>query len=372
MFIITWFFIVNMRKPTQVLIVVLFFAGLWFSSSTTQDPPEGAYWVGEKDVEYSYTSNGTFIVGYVNGTIFERFEADRAVNENWSDTDSAQCAGNFGNSNTGYVTIDITNSLPPSSEIKKIRNIAKLGNCGCADPSNCKLFQWNYTSSSWVEIYDYDSDIPCGTSKTVPVTYTAYPDYFQNGFEKHRFRLTTGYSTTMLHEDKIDFYVEYVPNPTLSVDVGWNLISLPFNNTYNAETLCQAIPGCTVISKFENQKYVSHIKGLPFNMFVIELGYGFFLHSNQISTLSLNGSRITTSTRNITIELERGWNIIAWTSETNTTAETVCDDVHYIARYDPSTGFTTHLKGNPSNNFTVSDCKGYFVWVNQTVNWTHN
>lgn len=354
-----------------VFILVIILTIVWFSSAITQDIPTGAYWVGENDIEHNYTSYGNFVRGYVDGKIVSRFEADRAVNENWSDADNAQCAGNSGNFNTGYVTIDITNSIPPSSEIKKIKNIAKLGNCGCASPSNCKLFQWNYTSSSWVEIYDYDSDIPCGTGKIVPVTYTAYPEYFQDGFEKHRFQLTTGYGITMLHEDKIDFYVEYTSNPTLSVDVGWNLLSLPFNDSYNAETLCQAIPGCTVISKFENQRYVSHIKGLPFNMFVIELGYGFFMHSNQNSTLSLKGSRISSSLRNITVELERGWNIIAWTSETNTTAEAVCDDVQYIARYDPSTGFTTHMKGNPSNDFKVFDCKGYFIWVNQTLNWTH-
>ena len=160
----------------------------------------------------------------------------------------------------------------------------------------------------------------------------------------------------------------------VSVQVGWNLLSLYANDTHDSETLCQLVTGCTVVSKFENQKYVSHIKGLPFNIFSIVQGYGFFLHSNQVSTIPLSGSRITTPTQNITVELERGWNILAWTSETNTTAEAVCDDIpaQYIAKYSPVTGFTTHLKDNPSNNFTVSEGNGYFVWVNQTLNWTHN
>jgi len=159
----------------------------------------------------------------------------------------------------------------------------------------------------------------------------------------------------------------------VSLVTGWNLFSLYANDSYDSETLCQVVSGCTVISKFENQKYVSHIKGLPFHIFPLTPGYGFFMHSSQTSTIPLSGSRITTPTKNITIELERGWNIIAWTSETNTTAEAVCDDIpaRYIAKYS-ATGFTTHLKDNPSNNFTVSEGNGYFVWVNQTLNWTHN
>ena len=160
----------------------------------------------------------------------------------------------------------------------------------------------------------------------------------------------------------------------VSVDVGWNLLSLYANDSYDSETLCQAVSGCTVVSKFENQGYISHIKGLPFNIFNIAPGYGFFLHSTQAPVIPLSGSRITTPTKNITISLEKGWNIIAWTSATNTTAEAVCDDVpaNYLAKYSSITGFTTHMKDNPSNNFTVSEGKGYFLYSNQTRNWTHN
>ena len=170
-------------------------------------------------------------------------------------------------------------------------------------------------------------------------------------------------------------YLIQILSPTVSMPAGWNIIGLTRNRTYTAETICQNITGCTVTSNYSGGNYHSHIKGLPFNIFPIKFGYGYFIHLSQATTFLQTGDALVSPTKNITVELEEGWNIIAWANEvTNTTAEAVCIDIpsSYISKYEPATGFTTHLKGNPLNNFTVVGGKGYFVWLNQTRNWTHN
>ena len=65
----------------------------------------------------------------------------------------------------------------------------------------------------------------------------------------------------------------------LSLHSGWNLITIPVENTYTAMTLSENITECVMISRFDavNQTYKTYIVGGPPSFdFPILDGYGLF------------------------------------------------------------------------------------------------
>jgi hypothetical protein len=76
----------------------------------------------------------------------------------------------------------------------------------------------------------------------------------------------------------------------LSLQVGWNSISLPHTEGYNAESLCDDIisQGVTAIEidRWHNGGWDGHLCGYPFNDFALERGKGYFVKTSSSGTVT--------------------------------------------------------------------------------------
>ena len=110
------------------------------------------------------------------------------------------------------------------------------------------------------------------------------------------------------------------------LDVGWNLISLPLQETDSlgqavnrtAESLGQLI-GADIVTRWSNasQSYGSHIVGLPINDFALSGSEGFFVHVPAPYTLTMTGSSFLQTTPAISA----GWNLVGFNNPTSTVAD---------------------------------------------------
>ena len=77
---------------------------------------------------------------------------------------------------------------------------------------------------------------------------------------------------------------------SLTLQIGWNSISIPHTDVYNASSLCDEIisQGVTAveIDRWHNGGWEGHICGLPFNHFPIERGTGYFVKTSSAGTVT--------------------------------------------------------------------------------------
>lgn len=154
---------------------------------------------------------------------------------------------------------------------------------------------------------------------------------------------------------------------------GWNLITIPVQNNFNASTLIDYIPGSIMVSYFdaENQTYKSYVTGdpLPYD-FMIKDGYGYFIYMNQEKTIYFLGGIITS----VSVPLYVGYNMIGWYQSYNTTASGLLSAIPgaLIASIFDAVNQTykSYAAGDPPPyDFTVSKGMGIFIWTNQPSNW---
>jgi len=77
---------------------------------------------------------------------------------------------------------------------------------------------------------------------------------------------------------------------------GWNLITVPVENDFTAETLGQHIDGCSVVTLFDatTQTFTTHVVGTPHDDFPIFDGVGYFVYVNTDSISTFIGLDIET------------------------------------------------------------------------------
>jgi hypothetical protein len=158
---------------------------------------------------------------------------------------------------------------------------------------------------------------------------------------------------------------EHVPdiylNPTnISLLTGWNLVTVPLSNTWNASDLVENITGCQSISRWDavNQSYHSYIKDNPLEFdFSIDDGIGYYINANQTSVLSWldSGDPIT----NASINYETGWNLIGWFNDSSINASSLADDINNSDSLEPDQYVVSIGKWNSGNqtyqNYTLGD-----------------
>lgn len=158
---------------------------------------------------------------------------------------------------------------------------------------------------------------------------------------------------------------------TTTLASGWNLISLPISPTtgYTAESLATEINAqggnCNEVDRWLNGGWDSHVKGLPFNNFAINLGAGYFVKCTQSSIWSIQGTPIIQA---IPLNLYVGWNLVAVPyAPVSLTAESMLSEIgaqggncSEVDRW-LNGGWDSHVKGLPFNNFSIDAGKGYFV-----------
>jgi hypothetical protein len=158
---------------------------------------------------------------------------------------------------------------------------------------------------------------------------------------------------------------------TLSFFPGWNLITLPLTpiNPLNAEMLLMAINAqggaCDEIDQWLNGGWNSHTLGLPFGLFPVEMGEGYFVRCSQTSSWVHEGTLLVSGA---TINLTPGWNLVGFPyPEGGYTAEGILDAVIVQGGNCPDIvrwingGWETHTNNLPFNNFSILPGEGYFM-----------
>ena len=154
---------------------------------------------------------------------------------------------------------------------------------------------------------------------------------------------------------------------------GWNLITVPVENSWWASTMSENITGCVMVSRFDavNQTYDSYIVGGPPQFdFLIENGYGYFILVDESSVFSTLGNRISS----VSVPLYIGWNMIGWFQSYDTMASLLAENISgcsMVSWFNASSqSFETYIVGGPPQfDFEVSPGMGVFVLVDEESTW---
>ena len=155
--------------------------------------------------------------------------------------------------------------------------------------------------------------------------------------------------------------------------IGWNMITIYWDNNFSASDLSENITGCTSVSYWDavNQTYYTYIVGGPPSFdFPIRNGHGYFVDMTRPNTIQENDSFIT----NVSVNLKTGWNLIGWYHEYNTTAQnlseniTGCTSVSYWDAVN-QTYYTYIVGGPPSFDFHITKGMGIFADVTTESVW---
>ncbi|MFH0861321.1 MAG: CehA/McbA family metallohydrolase [Candidatus Altiarchaeota archaeon] len=183
---------------------------------------------------------------------------------------------------------------------------------------------------------------------------------------------------------------------TLSLNSGWNIITPTHNR---AEDALDQISGCTRIAEYINNGtttgFLTHNQNTPLFNFTINPGKSYYVYCENNATIPV----LAGSLASITSDVYAGWNLIGWTSFSNTTAQQLIENItnaaavgQYVYTGQQSspmfippaftsitatstssnndTTFQVHVDGSAENNFTIAAGKGYFVYLMNTSNWT--
>jgi hypothetical protein len=152
---------------------------------------------------------------------------------------------------------------------------------------------------------------------------------------------------------------------------GWNLVTVPFDNSWTAETLGQNISNCTVVCRFNasSQSYITHVMGIPYNVFPILDGTGYFVYCTHDSICSWPDSSITS----VNVSIYEDWNIVGWYHDSATTAASLGENISnctVVCKFNAdSQSYITHVVGIPYNEFTITRGMGLFIFATEASYW---
>ncbi|HEC76240.1 MAG TPA: hypothetical protein ENI33_03130, partial [Thermoplasmatales archaeon] len=171
-----------------------------------------------------------------------------------------------------------------------------------------------------------------------------------------------------------------VEEVNISLNKGWNLITIPVILNWKAEdlavyinTIAHAIYGfdiCDTIVMLDafSQKHIGHPvgAGIPpgsINNFDIVHGVGYWIFVNQSITFNITGTII----KNITIDLQPGFNLLGWTHDNSTNASEVADEIENITMVvewnNSLDDFITYLKELGAIDFVIARGDGFYVFL---------
>lgn len=167
-----------------------------------------------------------------------------------------------------------------------------------------------------------------------------------------------------------------VISATVPIYAGWNLIALPVSVTLTAEGLLQALNAqgvtATMVARWHAGGWDSHVAGLPFNDYPIQLYQGYFVKAAAPGTWTVTGLAIATPQA---IELRAGWNLIAIPYTTTLTAKALGQSINAqggqaqeVVQWHAG-GWVSHIVGLPFNDFPIRPGRGYFVRTGRPITW---
>ena len=174
---------------------------------------------------------------------------------------------------------------------------------------------------------------------------------------------------------------ENISEITVDIDLltGWNLITVPVENNYNASDLAALTGGCEMIAWWDASTgtYTTFIVGVtppgsPWD-FAINDGIGYYVKVANDTVLTVSGMPLTT----VNVTLYTGWNTIGWWKMTATTASSLSGNITnctMLAMYDAASGsYTVFLVGitppGSPYDFTVERGMGLFAKVTSGSVW---
>jgi len=171
-----------------------------------------------------------------------------------------------------------------------------------------------------------------------------------------------------------DYLLEVIID-TITVDIplhtGWNLITNPVNNSWNASDIAANVTGClSVVDWIESsQSYWFYLPGFPAFDFQLQNGEGYFVEMSGSDTLTITGPPID----NVDVSLLTGWNLIGWYNQSDSTAISLAEnitDCTSVVKWDPvGQSYWFYLPGFPAFDFTVTCGMGVFIEVSSTSTW---
>jgi len=207
--------------------------------------------------------------------------------------------------------------------------------------------QWQWSNFTWQNL-----NIPTGTT-------VGWRIYYQD---------TSG---NVNYTDIMAFSIKALISVNISLKTGWNMITIPVNNTWMASTLAENITGCQMVSWFDAEFQIlrTHIVGVPAYDFPIQDGFGYFILGDQNSTFSVSGSPL----HNASVQLYEGWNMIGWYNQYNTTASSLAENItncSMVSWFDAEFQILrTHIVGVPAYDFDIDCGMGLFILVDAESVW---
>ncbi|HEC77054.1 MAG TPA: hypothetical protein ENI33_07350 [Thermoplasmatales archaeon] len=150
---------------------------------------------------------------------------------------------------------------------------------------------------------------------------------------------------------------------------GWNLITLPCENNYNASSLYPDIEGCSIILGWNTSKqdFDIYVPGSPYD-FAIEDGHGYFIGMNHDSIFSMYDIPI----QQVNVSLSAGWNCLGWFREKETNASLLYNKISnttiILLWNTTKNDFYVYVPGSPYN-FAIKRGEGFFVAVDEQSIW---
>ncbi|HEC82782.1 MAG TPA: PKD domain-containing protein, partial [Thermoplasmatales archaeon] len=150
---------------------------------------------------------------------------------------------------------------------------------------------------------------------------------------------------------------------------GWNLITFPVENEYNASSLYQDINECSIILSWNAsiQDFIIYVPGSPYD-FAIEDGHGYFVGIKNVSIFSL----IDLPVQTVSVLLYEGWNILGWFKEEQTNASSLLTSIQgcsVVLKWNKNIqDFDLYAPGSP-NDFVIERGEGFLVAVTEQSIW---
>ncbi|GEM_PF-3404321 len=161
------------------------------------------------------------------------------------------------------------------------------------------------------------------------------------------------------------------PPVNMSFSHGWNLITVPVDTSWTAESLGQNIEECTTVALYNasTQSFLTHVVGVPHDDFPIMDGKGYFVYVNNDNTFTAKGLPIMGAN----VSIQEDWNVIGWFNSNSTTAESLGQNISgtsVVTMFNSSSqAFLTHVVGVPSDNFTIEQGMGLFIYTTEASYW---
>ena len=242
---------------------------------------------------------------------------------------------------------------------------------GYNDAGTSRFYLWN-SASGWEELGSHTETSADGTI-TVSKT-TGFSNYINGSGYLYLCAIETSNSGTTVYTDYVYVSVtsEALVNLTLSLQPGWNLITLPVYNTSltTAEQLADALP-CQWVRRYNSssQGWEMHERNKTENNFVLENGTGYFVYLNAGKAFMVEGKNVP----GVEINLKKGWNSIGWYENNTTYPEKIMSDIinsTSVAYWNTTLSrFVVHPKGMGVSNFSIPEGMGLFIYTGTDSIW---